>query len=957
MKSNYNIKRLLVLCVCICALSLSCQVFAGSVQLVKNAHDKSQSRHLILKNGLRVILISDANFNSAAAALAVGIGSLADPVKHLGLAHFLEHMLFLGTKKYPEVSAYGSYLKDNGGYSNAYTAKDHTNFYFEVRPNAYEGALDRFSQFFIAPLFDSKYTQREMHAVNSEQQKNIQNDYWRINQVQRLYFSKNHPATKFGTGNLTTLKDVTPAILKSFYNKYYSANTMALVMLSPFSLDTMQEQAEKYFALIKNKHLKKWHCSKDFFEKQPYLRILKVKPIKDGRSITYTFALPGIDELYPTKTVELISACLGYEGAGSLLSYLKQKGYATGLSSGAYGEISDYAQFQVHIELTKLGLKNYQSVTKALFSYIAMLRQRGVSANLFEEHKRLAELSYTYDDKGEGGDRASMLSANILRYPLKDAENIDYIYRNFDKDKINYILSYLIPQLTLVTIVSRDVLTDKIEPIYGTEYSYEELDDEFYNSLLKPKLLKSLTMPLPNPFIPNKTTVLKQRPVKIEESKGWATWYAQDVTFQRPKALSVFSFRLPKDIIPTKREAALQKLYALIMEEQVNEISYPAHEVDLKYSISTHQNAITLRLEGFTDSLPKLQKILLQNMTHITVNNQTFNAIKERIKRAGNSFKLSSAWKIGREYSRAFRKKYYFLPDELAQEIENISLSDLKNFTKHLFDKGFLRCFIYGNLTSDEARSWAQMARRNLLGANWQPIDYAQCRRSAVIDANSITQKLNFVHQLPGNNSCLWRSYFLGNGTAKLRATALLIGAIIKQPFYTQMRTKQQLGYIVFSATPEDENNYYLFLILQSAEYAPDYLAKAVDGFLSNLSNIISLMPDNQLQQLKSGIIHSLEKSPKSIVEKGVNIYGLTFNRQGYFQRDLDTIKALRKITKLDVLSLLQKQVLNPSQSRLDLMLFAKQHKISNTLKSNIKNPFVFKQNVKFAPAKYPSHH
>jgi len=60
-----------------------------------------------------------------------------------GLAHFLEHMLFMGTEKYPEENDYSKFLAENGGSSNAYTSSDHTNYYFDVSPKELNGALDR----------------------------------------------------------------------------------------------------------------------------------------------------------------------------------------------------------------------------------------------------------------------------------------------------------------------------------------------------------------------------------------------------------------------------------------------------------------------------------------------------------------------------------------------------------------------------------------------------------------------------------------------------------------------------------------------------------------------------------------------------------------------------------------------------------------------------------------------
>jgi len=189
---------------------------------LKHPLDKSQVRTIVLENELKVYLLSDPKFNVSAASVSVQVGSLDNPEDRQGLAHFLEHMLFLGTEKYPDVDEYSSYLRNNGGYSNAYTASDLTNYQFQVLPDAFEGAIDRFSQFFISPLFTEEYTAREVNAVNSEHQKNIMNDNWRRFRLSGIFAKEGHPEQKFGTGNLETLGDIDRTELIEFYDKYYS---------------------------------------------------------------------------------------------------------------------------------------------------------------------------------------------------------------------------------------------------------------------------------------------------------------------------------------------------------------------------------------------------------------------------------------------------------------------------------------------------------------------------------------------------------------------------------------------------------------------------------------------------------------------------------------------------------------------------------------------------------------
>ena len=160
--------------------------------IVVSNEDKRQYRGLILDNGLKILLVSDPSTDKSAAALDVHIGHLSDPPDLPGLAHFCEHMLFLGSERFPEEQEYRRFLSQNGGASNASTGSEHTNFYFDIAPESLVGALDRFSQFFLAPLFTESATDREMNAVNSEHEKNVPNDARRIRGVEKATVTGGH---------------------------------------------------------------------------------------------------------------------------------------------------------------------------------------------------------------------------------------------------------------------------------------------------------------------------------------------------------------------------------------------------------------------------------------------------------------------------------------------------------------------------------------------------------------------------------------------------------------------------------------------------------------------------------------------------------------------------------------------------------------------------------------------
>jgi len=149
--------------------------------------DNREYQHLILKNGLRCLLVSDEEtekvslfswtfffstifsiflfLRQSACSMDIGVGAKSDPKNVQGLAHFCEHMLFLGTEKFPEENQYSQFLAEHSGSSNAYTAYENTNYYFEILADHLEGIIDIFSQFFISPLFTESATERELNAI------------------------------------------------------------------------------------------------------------------------------------------------------------------------------------------------------------------------------------------------------------------------------------------------------------------------------------------------------------------------------------------------------------------------------------------------------------------------------------------------------------------------------------------------------------------------------------------------------------------------------------------------------------------------------------------------------------------------------------------------------------------------------------------------------------------------
>jgi secreted Zn-dependent insulinase-like peptidase len=101
-------------------------------------------------------------------AISVNAGSFNDPPERPGLAHFLEHMIFIGSEKYPGEAEFSDHISANGGVSNAYTCNEYTNYHFSVNFNGLKKALDLKANLMAKPLMKKDAITREIEAVESE---------------------------------------------------------------------------------------------------------------------------------------------------------------------------------------------------------------------------------------------------------------------------------------------------------------------------------------------------------------------------------------------------------------------------------------------------------------------------------------------------------------------------------------------------------------------------------------------------------------------------------------------------------------------------------------------------------------------------------------------------------------------------------------------------------------------
>jgi secreted Zn-dependent insulinase-like peptidase len=884
-------------------------------------NDASEYRRFVLPNGVRVLLLSDPKLNKSSASLDVGAGSYSDPANRQGLAHFLEHMLFLGTEKYPGVTDYGNYLKSNGGYNNAFTAGSHTNYLLEIRHEAFEGALDRLAQFFIAPLFTPEFTEREMNAVNSENQKNLENDRWRDYQLHNTLYRPGHPAHHFSTGNRETLGGTTHDELLAFYRTHYSADRMALAVVGKASLDQLEQWVRTYFSPIENRHLGQIQFPADYLPPKAALRLARMEPLKDIRQLTLEFPLPAVRQFYASKPDGLIGFIFGTEGEGSLLSQLKAEGLATGMSASTGFDAAEFGSLDVNINLTPAGLAKYPRVLELFFATVERLRQAGYPSYLFRERQAMARLDETYQDKGEGAERAVGLATLLQQYPIEIAEREPYLWLKEDPAAYQLILDQLRADNLLATLIAKGVPTDKVEPYYGTHYSYSEDAGPAYTALLHPAVVAGIQLPKPNPFIPARAAQLPPQPLRLIDEPALSLYYSQDTSFQRPMVGEVYRFRLPR-ALGSVETSVLLRFYEACVRETLNETAYTAREAGLNFSFNAALEGVQIAVDGYDESTTRLLEVVAANLVDFKVSPERFAAIKDRLVRELANFPRADAYLILNETRRSAVREFHYRPDEQLPIAQGVTLAAVQDFARRLYAHGKLEALVHGNVSAAAAIADARRFGGALKTAPVADADLL--RRRLLIESPGESVRTN--EKLVVNNSVYRREYLLGGNSPELRAATLALANFIDEPFYAEMRTRQQLGYIVWGGAADEERTSFAYFMIQSGDHPADELEARADAYIAKLPGLLAAQTDAEWATIVAGVRAQLEEKDKSIDERAKRFFDLAYNRDANWGRQAETLAALDQLTKARAVELLTTALTPATRQMRTFLGFARTH-------------------------------
>lgn len=838
---------------------------------------------VILKNGLQAYLISDPFVQQSAAAVVVETGSWEDPKEYPGMAHFVEHLLFMGTKAYPKESEYSQFIKDNGGLENAFTSADKTVYMFSIETEAYKPALDRFSHFFIDPLFSTDCISRELHAVDQEHAKSIENDLERQFMVLKETGNPNHPNCNFSCGNQKTLSKIPLSTLQDWYKTHYNANRMHLVMISSLPIAEMRDLAIAKFNPIATNivHEDEKTFPSLFSDEQKASRIF-IKPIKDLKKLSLVWEIPVAAIDLDEKLPEFAAYILNKEVKGSLLAKLKKENMAESLSV-SYDRLSkDQCIFSMDVFLTEGGLLQTDTVISYIFAALQRLKL-DLPNHLFEEFKIISTQRHIHDSMSNVFEKATELASHIIYEDLSTYPNKTKIPSLFNAQKFNKNFLDALNPSDCVYLITADpneigVILDRKEQWMQVEYKVVPINSKCLEEWKNVSVNPEITLPEANPYLQD----TQDNPILIYQDESAEVYFKR--TYSSSNGLS-FQFKSPLlDQTPKSEVLAELWLYAL-NDLLVDDLCFAS---DAGIGINTSVNPLYLYFEiaGSNEKALLLTKKIFQTAKQVGVSEEKFQTyVSSLTSQYKNSFKELAVVQAHMEMESIISHNPCNQQKLLA--LQNISWKEFLDFSESLSQCLYTRAFLYVDLSQNQAIELFQELQTTLNTKAYPLTQHIEAKMLVLSDLNNPAKLVLKTEQKGSGIVILLQE---GSSNFESRAVQKVLSQALQTAFFEALRTQQQTAYIVDSYDQERENQLLQYFIVQSNTHTANDLLARFELFLKdfdkNLDAEISL---ERFEAIRSSVISSLKNMKKeSFLDRLRTLFTLSF-----YHQDFERIKKL----------------------------------------------------------------
>ena len=887
--------------------------------------NKPETRTLKLENELEVLMIHHPSYAQSAAALNVQVGFLQDPPRHRGLAHLLEHALFLSSEKYPIIDDFNAFVELNGGNTNAFTNFENTNFHFEVETSSFIDALDRFSRFFIDPTLDEKGIHQELENMDSEYSESLSDPDDLAYHLLTLLADPKHPQSKVFQGNKKSLQGVDQKILMNFFRSQYSSNLMKLVIMTSLPLDQVEVEIRKKFSDIRN--LKIGRSPSDAPKINP--QVITMEFQNSEKNLKLHFSLPPILNHRYSNPQNILGKLIIRTDEGSLFHYLKKLGWITELDiEGA--DQSFQNEWVVHFRLTHQGNHHWKEIVSSFFEYIQLLREKGLTPESFLNFQRGAELNYIFESPKIDLEKLSQLSENMTLFPAFQYETLHDLATRYSATSFSQVLESIRPDKMKILIFA-PTLKGKIrqnEPLYDIGYHLSELEPEILRhwATLKPNPEMFLA-PL-NPYFPSNLEakgISDAVPIQISNDERGQAWVQKNYDFNQPKSHFDFRISVPKE--RKKEGEVLREFYVRAFQNSMSRWAALQNEAGLTAELTSTSLGFYLSFSGFSEKLVGFAERVIQELGEIGLSKKEFEGLKEEwideIRLSEESEPLKYALDLAESL---------LIPGQIHEKqaltlISSIRLEDVKEYAQSVYKSAYVIGFGFGHVESDSVTRLMEFFVSTFKSTPLK-IDEALIRKRVQLPAG---QKWGHRSDTKDGNDA-WFLYHQFGKSGPIRDASIEIGNLyLSAAFFTEMRTTRAIGYQANACPYSDFISAGYCFSMQSQNSIEEKEASIEVWIKGRVEEFLSIS-DEEFEKLRAKALISFDHALMNFEDVYSRSQKALFDFRGDWTWHNQKLIALKTVSKSEVTAEWKQAFASETCSKLSIRIRSKKRKQKHSL-------------------------
>ncbi|MGY4674353.1 pitrilysin [Ursidibacter arcticus] len=891
-----------------------------NIAINKSPTDKAIYQGIKLANGMEVLLISDEKANKSLMSVGLPIGSMEDPILQQGLAHYLEHMILMGSKSFPETNSLDGFLTKNGGYNNAYTASDRTVYYLEVNNNAFDEAVSRLSDAFAQPLLSESNAKKEVNAVNAEMVRAKSNDGFLMHDVNLATANPNHPITKFAVGNNITLSDKADSKLQEelvkFYQKYYSSNLMKAVLYSNQPIEKLAKLAENTLGKVENKKLSEPKVTVPFFRAEDKGVFISYKPVKPNKMLAISFDLPEDKSAFKAKSGNYLSYVFSNNSDGTLSDYLIKQGLSdSGIQAAASDDVSrNRGDFTFYIQLTEKGLAEKDKIISLVFQQIEKIRQSGIQESYFNELKESLNQEFQHLQVEKSGNYVAQLVSQMLNYPLEHIIDQPYLIETIDKKAIQAKLAEMHIDNARIMLIDDKVSTDKKTKYFEAPYSVAKFSAKQRQQWLNFANNPEIKLPELNPYFAtdfslNNVDNSRKKPQLIDKQAGTEIYAMPSHYFpNEPKVALLLGLKISPEVVDLKQGVSAV-LLGYMADLARTKLAFQASVAGMSLSPVLGENGVAISVEGYTQNMAKFLQDSILNFKQFELSEHFLAQAKQRYLEALDRLDKDNAARQANMALGNFANYPYAENSKKREMIAQVKLSDIAFIREKLLTQPTsLRLLSVGNLSDEQVKNIA-LETEKLLKNNNKTLDFGR-----YLDINQSQRKINYIKQIPHQDNAFAIAFFPTNyQELEGISRALLLKNIISRWYFDDLRTDKQLGYVVYATTTAVGKTSGLQFLVQSPTASAQTIMQHNERFFAETFTKLKEMPQAEFEKYRNSLIELLQHKPESL-EQEFSEYLTDFARgNNKFDRKTQIIEQIKQLSQQDIISFYQKAVIEQS--------------------------------------------